>query len=66
LVPVFRAGRCVYQAPPLEAVRETARSNLAGFYAGIRRFVNPHLYFVGIESSLHEEKTRLILQARQG
>jgi nicotinate phosphoribosyltransferase len=66
LVPVLRGGRRVYDPPPLAAVREAAQVSLAGFYAGIKRFVNPHLYFVGIEQSLQEQKTQLILQARQG
>lgn len=64
LVPVFRAGRPVYEAPPIEASRERAAQQLARFHAGIKRFVNPHQYPVGLEQGLHELKTELILRAR--
>ena len=40
-VPVLRAGRRVYDPPPLSAIRERTRAQLAGFHAGIKRFVNP-------------------------
>jgi nicotinate phosphoribosyltransferase len=64
LVPLFRGGRRVYDPPPIEAIRERARRQLAGFHSGIKRFVNPHRYPVGLESRLLDLKTRLILQAR--
>jgi len=65
LVPVFRAGRPVYEPPPLEETRRHAAANLAAFPAAVRRFVNPHLYPVGLEESLHQLKTRMILEARE-
>jgi nicotinate phosphoribosyltransferase len=64
LVPVFRGGKLVYDIPTLDAVRARARQQLAGFHAGIKRFVNPHQYPVGLERRLHELKTDLILKAR--
>jgi nicotinate phosphoribosyltransferase len=64
LVPVFRAGRRVYDVPPLAASRERTVAQLAKFHQGIKRFVNPHQYPVGLERSLHELKTRLVLEAR--
>ena len=64
LVPVFRGGRKVYELPELPAIRRRAAEQLAGFPGGVKRFVNPHEYFVGLERGLHERKTRLILQER--
>jgi len=64
LVPVFRAGRRVYDVPDLESIRRRAAAQLARFPVAIKRFVNPHEYFVGLERGLHERKTRLILQDR--
>jgi nicotinate phosphoribosyltransferase len=63
-VPIYRQGRLVYAQPPLTETRSYARKQLEQLHAGIRRFVNPHIYPVGIEQSLHDLKTRLILQAR--
>jgi nicotinate phosphoribosyltransferase len=33
-------------------------------HPGIKRFANPHQYPVGLEASLHDVKTRLVLAAR--
>ncbi|HXK08052.1 MAG TPA: nicotinate phosphoribosyltransferase [Vicinamibacteria bacterium] len=64
LVPVVRAGRPVYEPPPLEATRARSLDQIGRFHAGIRRFVNPHQYPVGLSLELHELKTRLVLEAR--
>jgi nicotinate phosphoribosyltransferase len=64
LVPVYRGGRRVYEPPPLAAVRRRVAGQLARFHAGVKRFVNPHRYPVGLERGLFDLKTRLILAAR--
>jgi nicotinate phosphoribosyltransferase len=64
LLPVVRAGRVCYERPGLEAVRRRVQAQLARFHAGVKRFVNPHRYPVGLESGLHDLKTRLVLAAR--
>ena len=65
LVPVLRGGRLVYDRPPLEASRARTQAELARLHAGVKRFVNPHQYPVGLERSLFELRTRLILEARE-
>jgi nicotinate phosphoribosyltransferase len=65
LVPIFRAGRRVYDVPSLAQVRQHAADELARFHPGVKRFVNPHRYPVGLERELHELRTRLILEARR-
>ena len=65
LVPVFREGKRVYEVPSLEDARRRVREQLAMFHGGVKRFVNPHRYPVGLERSLHERKTELILEARR-
>lgn len=64
LVPVFRGGERVYQVPPIETSRQRTEQQLALFHAGVKRFVNPHQYPVGLELGLHERKTELIMRAR--
>jgi nicotinate phosphoribosyltransferase len=64
LVPVFRAGQRVYEPPPPAAARARAHAELGRFHAGIKRFVNPHRFPVGLERGLFDEKTRLVLEAR--
>ena len=41
LVPVFRAGRLVYDAPPLPAIRQRTFDQLALLPPATRRFLNP-------------------------
>jgi nicotinate phosphoribosyltransferase len=64
LVPVVRGGRRVYDPPPLDALRARTFRQLEGFHAGVKRFVNPHQFPVGLERSLSELRTRLVLEAR--
>lgn len=64
LVPIFKDGRQVYEVPPLEVSRVKLREGLTQFSAGVKRFTNPHLYPVGLEKSLFEMKTKLVLQSR--
>jgi nicotinate phosphoribosyltransferase len=64
LVPVFRGGKKIYDLPELSEIRRRAAEQLASFPGGVKRFANPHEYFVGLERRLHERKTRLILQER--
>ncbi|WP_420147637.1 nicotinate phosphoribosyltransferase [Spirosoma sp.] len=65
LVPVFRAGKRVYELPNIHDVRARVKTQLADLQPGVKRFVNPHLYPVGLEKALHELKTELILKLRE-
>ena len=64
LVPIFRGGKCVYEPPPLEEIRKNTKKELSRFSIGIKRFLNPHLYPVGMDKKLYDLKVRLIKQAR--
>jgi nicotinate phosphoribosyltransferase len=64
LVPVFRAGRLVYDRPSLAASRQRTFDELARLHSGVKRFVNPHQYPVGLEKGLFDLRTRLVLEAR--
>ncbi|MFQ5729288.1 MAG: nicotinate phosphoribosyltransferase [Waddliaceae bacterium] len=65
LVPVHREGKPVYQSPSLDEIRENAKKELAYFHDGIKRFINPHQYAVGMEKSLYDIKVDLIEKIRQ-
>src|SRR3954467_3668864 len=62
LIPVARAGKVVYATPPLAESRARTQRQLAHLHAGIKRFVNPHQYPVGLDPALHERRTRMILE----
>lgn len=65
LVPVLREGKQVYKLPDLDSIRARVREQLEKLHPGIKRFLNPHRYPAGLESSLYELKTRLLLQTKQ-
>lgn len=64
LVPAFERGQQIYQSPPLDEIRQRTHSQLSRFHSGVKRFVNPHQYPVGLEVGLHDLRTELILKAR--
>jgi nicotinate phosphoribosyltransferase len=64
LVPILRKGKLVYELPSLESIRQRVHDQLPRFHEGIKRFVNPHVYHVGLEKGLYEFKTNLILELR--
>jgi nicotinate phosphoribosyltransferase len=64
LIPIFKQGKSVYQSPQIADLRKRTQDQLAGFHDGIKRFLNPHEYPVGLEAGLHQLKTELILKAR--
>jgi len=66
LEPIFRAGRRVAELPSLEESQARAKRELDAFHPGIRRFINPHEYPVGLERGLHQLRTRLIEEAHEG
>ncbi len=65
LVPIMRKGQTVYKFPKLSDVRQNTQKELNQFAQGIKRFLNPHLYFAGIEKSLYEKKVELIKHIRK-
>jgi nicotinate phosphoribosyltransferase len=65
LVPVFRKGELVYQAPNLATLREHARTQLGCAPAEILRLTDPTTYNLGLEQSLHELRSTLISRAKE-
>lgn len=65
LVPIFRKGELVYALPKLDAIRQRREEQLSHFPKGIKRFLNPQFYPVGMEKSLYLEKMRLIREIRE-
>src|SRR5262249_7231917 len=65
LVPVFRKGQLVYQAPLIDEARERARKQLSYAPPEILRLEHPTNYKVGLEQSLHELRSTLIARAKE-
>lgn len=65
LVPIFQQGKLVYKIPSLNEIRANAQHELSQFPVGLKRFLNPHQYIVGMEKSLYDLKIDLIKQIRK-
>jgi nicotinate phosphoribosyltransferase len=65
LVPIFRGGQLVYQAPNIDKSREHLRKQLSCAPPEILRLKDPEPYKIGLERSLHELRSKLIARARQ-
>ena len=64
LEPVFRRGLRVLDLPTLAESRALAQREVQALDPGVRRFLNPHTFPVGLEMSLYDYRTRLILEKR--
>jgi nicotinate phosphoribosyltransferase len=64
LVPAMRQGKRTHATPDLREIQARGKAQLARFHAGIKRFVFPHQYPVGLERGLQELRTKLVLEAR--
>jgi len=64
LVPIQRKGKTVYKPPSIHASRARTHAQLNSLHPGLKRFLNPHIYPVGLEKRLYDLRTNLILQAR--
>ncbi|UOQ72783.1 nicotinate phosphoribosyltransferase [Hymenobacter cellulosilyticus] len=64
LEPVFRNGELVAELPTLQESRARAQREVQSLDPSIRRFLNPHVYPVGLEESLNTFRTNLILEKR--
>jgi len=64
LVPVMRKGKRVYEDPTLPQIREKTFLELSQFHPGMRRFLYPQPYLVGLEHSLNDLKLQLIQEIK--
>ncbi|MGY6560006.1 MAG: nicotinate phosphoribosyltransferase [Nitritalea sp.] len=64
LVPVFEAGKLVYQRPTIHSIRARTQQQLAAFDRSHKRLINPHLYPLGLERDLYQLRNELVLRAK--
>lgn len=64
LVPVFKSGKQVYECPSLEEIREHCKVSLASIWEEVKRFDNPHNYYVDLSRKLWDVKYGMLKEAR--
>lgn len=60
LVPIFKGGRCIYQSPDIHTIREYCQQQVDTLWEEVRRFENPHEYYVDLSYDLWKIKNELL------
>ncbi len=64
-VPIFEDGKLVYEKPSLDEIRKYCKSELDSLWDEIKRFHQPHNYYVDLSQDLWNLKQNLILEAKK-
>lgn len=59
-VPVFINGECVYTSPSIEEIRNYSKEQLSLIWDEVKRFENPHKYYVDLSEKLWNMKQKLL------
>ena len=60
LVPIFKNGECVYELPSIQDIAEYCREQIDLLWDEVKRFENPHTYYVDLSKKLYEIKNILL------
>ena len=63
MVPVFRAGKLVYDLPSLKDIRKRCAEQLETLWPEVLRFENPHGYYVDLSNRLWDIRHDLLVNA---
>ena len=58
--PIFEKGRRVYDCPPIAEIREYCKAQLDLIWDEVKRFENPHAYYVDLSEPLWKLKRELL------
>ncbi len=65
LVPIFLNGKRVYDCPPLKEVREYCAQQVDTLWDEVKRFENPHAYYVDFSQKLWDVQHDLLEQTEE-
>lgn len=60
LVPIFKGGKLVYKCPQLEEIREYCSQQVESLWDEVKRFDNPHAYYVDLSKKLWDIKYNML------
>ncbi len=61
LVPVFKDGECVYESPSIHEIRDYCKAQIMTLWDEVKRFENPHRYYVDLSRKLWDIKQELLM-----
>ena len=59
-VKIFDKGQCVYKNPTLSEIRDYCEKELKTLWDEVKRFENPHVYYVDLSQKLWSIKNKLL------
>ncbi len=65
LIPVFIGGECVYTSPDIKEIQRYCRDQVDHLWDEVKRFENPHKYYVDLSQKLYDTKRRLLEEKGQ-
>ena len=65
LVPIFKDGECVYKSPRITEIRDYCLAEVGGLWDEVKRFENPHRYYVDLSRKLWDIKHELLVKAKK-
>ena len=60
LIPIFVNGKKVYESPTLKEMQEYCKSEVKKLWDEVKRFENPHRYYVDLSQKLWDIKYSLL------
>lgn len=60
LVPIFKKGKCAYKSPEIDQIRSYCSEQIEGLWDEVKRFENPHKYYVDLSKELWDIKNQLL------
>ena len=61
LVPIFKDGECVYTSPSIADIRTYCLREVETLWEEVKRFENPHTYYVDLSEKLWNIKRELLM-----
>ena len=60
LVKIFDKGQCCYDSPDIKDIKKFCNEQVETLWDEVKRFENPHTYYVDLSQKLWDEKKRLL------
>ena len=64
LEPIFRGGKLVYRVPTIEEARDYCDRQIRRLWEEVKRFENPHRYYVDLSPKLWRIKNDMLEEMR--
>ena len=60
LVKIFDKGNCIYKSPDIDQIRNYCKEQIDTLWDEVKRFENPHKYYVDLSLPLWELREKLL------